>query len=77
MKGWEEISGELMEAYYTDIDEIRLGTDKPAIANVLKELISQFKEVYEIEDDTDDEDYETDFVIAVRDIRELIRVLEK
>jgi len=76
MKGWEDISQELMEAYYTDIDEVRLGTDRPAIANVLNELINQFKEVYEIDDD-DDEDYPVDFVIDVRDIRQLIRELEK
>jgi len=72
MKGWEDISQELMEAYYTDIDEVRLGTDRPAIANVLNELINQFKEVYEI-----DEDVEDDFVISVRDIRQLIWELEK
>jgi hypothetical protein len=77
MKGWEDISQELMEAYYTDIDEVRLGTDRPAIANVLNELINQFKEVYEIDDDDDDEDYPVDFVIDVRDIRQLIRELEK
>jgi len=76
MKGWEDISQELMGAYYTDIDEVRLGTDRPAIANVLNELINQFKEVYEIDDD-DDEDYPVDFVIDVRDIRQLIRELEK
>ena len=76
MRGWEDISQELMEAYYTDIDEVRLGTDRPAIANVLNELINQFKEVYEIDDD-DDEDYPVDFVIDVRDIRQLIRELEK
>ena len=77
MKGWEDISQELMGAYYTDIDEVRLGTDRPAIANLLNELINQFKEVYEIDDDDDDEDYPVDFVIDVRDIRQLIRELEK
>ena len=76
MKGWEDISQELMGAYYTDIDEVRLGTDRSAIANVLNDLINQFKEVYEIDDD-DDEDYPVDFVIDVRDIRQLIRELEK
>jgi len=78
MKGWKDISQELMEAYYTDIDEVRLGTDRPAIANVLNELINQFKEVYEIDDLLDDDgDYPVDFVIDVRDIRELIWELEK
>lgn len=72
MKGWKDISQELMEAYYTDIDEIRLGTNRPSIANVLNELINQFKEVYEIDDDVED-----DFVISVRDIRQLILELEK
>ena len=67
MKGWEDISQELMEAYYTDIDEIRIGIDRPSIANFLNELINQFKEVYEIDDDVED-----DFVISVRDIRQLI-----
>lgn len=78
MKGWEDISQELMVAYYTDIDEVRLGTDRPAIANVLNELINQFKEVYEIDDLLDDdEDYPVDFVIDVRDIRKIIWELEK
>ena len=66
-----------MEAYYTDIDEVRLGgVDRDAVANVLKELINQFKEVYEIDND-DDEDYPVDFVINVRDIRQLIWELEQ
>jgi hypothetical protein len=78
MKGWKDISQELMGAYYTDIDEVRLGTDRPAIANVLNELINQFKEVYEIDDLLDDDgDYPVDFVIDVRDIRKLIWELEK
>jgi hypothetical protein len=78
MKGWKDISQDLMEAYYTDIDEVRLGgVDRDAVANVLKELINQFKEVYEIDDDDDDEDYPVDFVINVRDIRQLIWELEK
>jgi len=77
MKGWKDISQDLMEAYYTDIDEVRLGgVDRDAVANVLKELINQFKEVYEIDND-DDEDYPVDFVINVRDIRQLIWELEQ
>ena len=72
MKGWKDISQKLMVAYYTDIDEVRLGIDVLAIANVLNELISQFKEVYEIEDDVED-----DWVIKVGDIKQLIWELEK
>jgi hypothetical protein len=37
-------------------------------------LITQFKEIYEIDED---DDYGVDFVIAVRDIRKLIWELEK
>jgi hypothetical protein len=77
MKGWKDIAQDLMQAYYTDIDEVRLGgVDRDAVANVLKELIIQFKEVYEIDEDEDDE-YGVDFVIDVRDIKQIIWELEK
>jgi hypothetical protein len=77
MKGWKDIAQDLMQAYYIDIDEVRLGgVDRDAVANVLKELIIQFKEVYEIDEDEDDE-YGVDFVIDVRDIKQIIWELEK
>jgi len=77
MKGWKDIAQDLMQAYYTDIDEVRLGgVDRDAVANVLKELIIQFKDVYEIDEDEDDE-YGVDFVIDVRDIKQIIWELEK
>lgn len=76
MKGWKDISEELVEAQKKVLDK-SVWYHEECVSSLLKELISQFKEVYEIEDDTDDEDYETDFVIAVRDIRQLIWELEK
>jgi hypothetical protein len=72
MKGWKDISQELMQAFFANSDEVRMGIDRPAVANVLKELIAQFKEVYEIEDDVED-----DWVIGVKHIRQVIWELEK
>lgn len=76
MKGWKDIAQDLMQAFFTNSDEVRMGIDRPAVANVLKELITQFKEVYEIDEDKDDE-YGVDFVIDVRDIKQIIWELEK
>ena len=72
MKGWKDIAQELMQAFFANSDEVRMGIDRPAVANVLKELITQFKEAYEIEDDVED-----DWVMGVRDIKEIIWELEK
>lgn len=46
------------------------------VSVILKELITQFKEVYGIDEDEDDE-YGVDFVIDVRDIKQIIWELEK
>jgi hypothetical protein len=43
-----------------------------SVAELLKELINQFKDEYEIEDDV-----EGDWVISVRDLQCIIRQLEK
>jgi len=43
-----------------------------SVAELLKELINQFKDEYEIEDDV-----EGDWVISVRDLQELIRDLQE
>jgi len=43
-----------------------------SVAELLKELINQFKDEYEIEDDV-----EGDWVISVGDLQNLIRTLEK
>ena len=53
MKGWKDIAQDLMQAFFANSDEVRMGIDRPAVANVLKELITQFKEVYEIDGDED------------------------
>jgi hypothetical protein len=45
---------------------------KKGVVELLKELISQFKNEYEIEDDVED-----DWVISVRDLQDVIVVLEK
>jgi hypothetical protein len=71
MKGWKDIALGLIEAYFVEYDE-DTRTDKLIVADFLKELILQFKEVYEIEDDVED-----DWVMGVRDIRQLIWELEK
>lgn len=73
MKGWKDISQDLMGAYYKDDtwDKEPL-PNRIVVANVLKELITQFKEVYEIEDDVED-----DWVMGVRDIKQIIWELEK
>lgn len=76
MKGWKDIAQDLMQAFFANSDEVRMGIDRPAVANVLKELITQFKEVYEIDEDEDDE-YGVDFEISVRDIKQIIWELEK
>ena len=75
MKGWKDIAQELTEAYFTEYDE-DTRTDKLIVADFLKELITQFKEVYEIDGDEDDE-YGIDFAISVRDIKQIIWELEK
>lgn len=77
MKGWKDISRDLVRAFYKDEtwDKEPL-PDRIVVANVLKELINQFKEVYEIDEDEEDE-YGVDFVIDVRDIKQIIWELEK
>lgn len=73
MKGWKDIAQDLMQAFYKDDtwDKEPL-PDRIVVANVLKELITQFKEVYEIENDVED-----DWVMGVRDIKQIIWELEK
>ncbi len=71
MKGWKDIALGLIEAYFVEYDE-DTRTDKLIVADFLKELILQFKEVYEIEDDVED-----DWVMGVRDIKQIIWELEK
>lgn len=75
MKGWKDIALGLIEAYFVEYDE-DTRTDNLIVADFLKELILQFKEVYEIDEDEDDE-YGVDFVIDVRDIKQIIWELEK
>ena len=62
MKGWKDISRDLVRAFYEDEtwDKEPL-PDRIVVANVLKELITQFKEVYEIEGH-DNELEEVEFV---------------
>jgi hypothetical protein len=77
MKGWKDIAYELNETHKKVLDQsVRYHED--CVSTILKELITQFKEIYEIDDVYDeDDDYGVDFVIAVRDIRKLIWELEK
>jgi hypothetical protein len=79
MKGWKDIVQELNETHKRVLDK-SVWYHEDCVSAILKELIIQFKEVYEIDDEIDDVidgDYEVDFGIDVRDIRELIRELDK
>ena len=71
MKGWKDISKELVKEQIKVLDK-SVWYHEDCVSAILKELIIQFKEVYEIEDDVED-----DWVINVRDIKELIEELEK
>lgn len=71
MKGWKDISQELNEVHKKILEKSDWN-HKDCVSSLLKELITQFKEIYEIEDDVED-----DFVINVRDIRQLIWEFER
>ena len=70
MKGWKDISQELTKTHEKFLD--KSWYHEECVSAILNELINQFKEVYEIEDDVED-----DWVINVRDIKELIWELKK
>lgn len=74
MKGWKDIAQELKETHQKVLDK-SVWYHEECVSDILKELINQFKEIYEIDEDEDDE-YGVDFVIDVRDIKELIWELE-
>lgn len=71
MKGWKGIAQELNESHKKVLEQSDW-YHEDCVSSILNELITQFKEIYEIEDDVED-----DFVINVRDIRQLICELEK
>jgi hypothetical protein len=75
MKGWKDISRDLNETHKKVLDK-SVWYHEDCVSAILKELIAQFKEVYEIDGDEDDE-YGVDFEISVRDIKQIIWELEK
>lgn len=75
MKGWKDIAQELKETNEKVLDK-SVWYHEECVSAILKELITQFKEIYEIDEGEDDE-YGVDFVIDVRDIKQIIWELEK
>lgn len=71
MKGWKDIAQELKETHENVLGK-SVWYHEDCVSAILKELINQFKEIYEIEDDVED-----DWVMGVRDIKQIIWELEK
>jgi len=79
MKGWKDIGQNITKNFddrYENLGPFDDNWQELCIASALRGLIGEFKEVYEIDDGEDDE-YGVDFMIKVRDIKQIISELEK
>jgi len=81
MKGWVDIGQNITKKFddrYENLGPFDDNWQELCIASILRGLIDEFKEVYEIDENEEEDDYyRDDFLISVRDIKQIIWELEK